>query len=372
MKGNKILLKLLKNIGVNYVTGIVGREGETILFDDEREMEFILVRHEQTSGIASEVCARKGNGVQACFSTIGPGITNMATGVASAYKDGAPLIAIGMQVERDCRKEIVHQYLDNVSIMKPITKYSVEPNTIYELISEFKQFPKYLFSGKQGPVFISICIDLLKEEYKDITEEDLYIDDYAEKEKSIDMKKTEELYKMIKESKQPIILAGKEALKSAEAIEKFAYDYNIPIGTSLAGKGVISEEKDLSIGAVTKYWDKFVEKGLLKEIFEKIDLIILVGFDYSEDLTPSVWNFNKNQKICRIGSISSNEEELFNIDINITADISKTLEYLENKKIEKKEVRIDINKIREAKNKNINKKDKTINTIKILSEIRKK
>ena len=370
MKGNKILLTLLQNIGVKYIMGIVGREAETILFEEQDDIDFILVRHEQTSGIASEVCARKGKKVQACFSTIGPGVTNMTTGVASAYKDGSPLIAIGMQVESDCREEIVHQYLDNVAIMKPITKYAVEPNDIYELIEKFKKFPEYLYNDKPGPVFISICIDLLKKEYDDIKESDLLIEQYAENDICIKEEQLDNLYQRIKEAKQPIILAGREALEYSESIKEFAYKYNIPIGTSLAGKGVISEKDELSLGALTKYWDKFVKEGLLNNIFETTDLILLIGFDYSEDLTYKIWNVGGEKRICKIGKVNSNENKFFNIDINIVSSISNALKYLCSKPICKKEMKIDISQIRKIKDKNINENIIGINSFKVLQEIR--
>lgn len=372
MKGNKILLKLLRNSGVKYISGIVGREGEHILFEDQEDIDFILVRHEQTSGIASEVCARKSKKVQACFCTIGPGVTNMATGVASAYKDGSPLIAIGMQVERVCRDEIVHQYIDNVSIMKPITKYAVEPNTIEELIENFKKFPQYLYEGKPGPVFVSLCIDLLNEDYPDIKEEDLFIEEYNYETEYSDECKLNNLYEMIKQSKQPIILAGREALDYSELIQEFSHKYNIPIGTSLAGKGVIPESEELSIGAVTKYWDKFIKCGILKKLFEKVDLILLIGFDYSEDLTQNIWQFGEKKKVCKIGKVTSNEIKYFEIDGEISGNIAETMNYLLSKDVIIKENNINIKEIKKIKNDNIDKIGECVNTFRVLKEIRKR
>jgi len=372
MKGSKILLSLLKNSGVEYISGIVGREAEAIMFDDEEDIDFILVRHEQTSGILAETFARKNKKAQACFSTIGPGVTNMATGVASAYKDGVPLIAIGMQVERFRRDEVVHQYLDNIAIMSNITKYSIEPNTIYELIYEFKGLSKYLYDEKPGPVFLSICIDILKEEYPDITEEDLKIDLYSIEKNKVDISQIEALCEDINNSKQPVILAGKEALDYGEEIRGFVEKYNIPIGTSLAGKGVISEEHNLSLGTVTKYWDKLLKAGLLEDVFKESDLIILLGYDYSEDLTEDIWNFGIEKKVYKIGKVKSGEDKYFNINANIVGDISEVLECIHNRNMIKKDIKIDINKIKDIKIKNTRNKIDTINPAEILYEIRKR
>ncbi len=350
MFGSKILLKLLKNVGVDKIFGIVGREGEAVLFDEDAD--FVLVRHEETAGIAAEVNARLTDKAQACFSTLGPGVTNLSTGVASAFKDGSPLIAIAAQVERNIRHPEVHQYLDNVALMKPITKLSVEPESIEELIATFKKLPAILYRGKPGPVFISICIDLLKTDYP-IEDKDLKIAPYVAERILPNTSKLKALYNKIKQARQPLILAGGKAMHAAREVAEFATAFNIPVGTSLAGKGVISEQSDLSVGTVTKYWSVLLKDGLRHELFAKIDLLILIGFDYAEDLTASVWD-NQPTETWNITENHADLHGLMHIDSEIEADIGRTLADLcHMTPAYKKELTLDINKIKQAKREKI-------------------
>ncbi|MDB5072336.1 MAG: Acetolactate synthase large subunit, partial [Candidatus Eremiobacteraeota bacterium] len=156
------LLRYLAQRGITHVFGVVGREAAAILFDEPNAPEFILTRHEFTAGVAADVQARITGTPAACFATLGPGITNLSTAVACAFLDRSPLIAIGAQAETtDGVPGQTHQCIDNVALMRPITKYSAEIRSADELVPELEKCLAVAMEEPLGPAFISIPIDVL-------------------------------------------------------------------------------------------------------------------------------------------------------------------------------------------------------------------
>ncbi|MGI5996608.1 MAG: thiamine pyrophosphate-binding protein, partial [Saccharomonospora viridis] len=134
----KLLLSRLREHGVEHVFGIVGREAEAILFDEVEGIDFILTRHEFTAGIMADVLARLTNRPQACFATLGPGATNLSTGVATSALDRSAVIALAAQSEsHDIFPNDTHQCVDTVGLMRPLTKFAAElarPGDIVDLV----------------------------------------------------------------------------------------------------------------------------------------------------------------------------------------------------------------------------------------------
>jgi N2-(2-carboxyethyl)arginine synthase len=127
VRASGLLLRRLAEHGVRHVFGVGGREASAILFDECADIDFILTRHEFTAGVMADVFARLTGRPQACFATLGPGMNNLATGVATAALDRSPVIALAAQSESyDCVPNETHQCLDSVAVMRPLTKYAVQ------------------------------------------------------------------------------------------------------------------------------------------------------------------------------------------------------------------------------------------------------
>lgn len=156
------LLRRLHDHGVRTVFGVVGREAASILFDEAEGIDFVLTRHEFTAGVAADVLARITGRPQACWATLGPGMTNLSTGVATSILDRSPVIALAAQSEsHDIFPNDTHQCLDSVAVMDPMTKYSVElqrPDDITDLVDSAMTAA---MTEPVGPSFISLPVDLL-------------------------------------------------------------------------------------------------------------------------------------------------------------------------------------------------------------------
>lgn len=159
------LLQRLRDHGVETVFGVVGREAASILFDEVEGIDFVLTRHEFTAGVAADVLARISGRPQACWATLGPGMTNLSTGVATSVLDRSPVIALAAQSESyDIFPNDTHQCLDAVGVMRPLTKYAVElqrPDDITDLVDSAVAAA---MTEPVGPSFISLPVDLLGSE----------------------------------------------------------------------------------------------------------------------------------------------------------------------------------------------------------------
>ncbi|MDE9433521.1 hypothetical protein KKI95_05885 [Xenorhabdus bovienii] len=165
MKFDELFLRTLVNQGVTKCFGIVGGEAEAIRFSNQIGIEFFLTRHEFTAGIMADVFGRFTGKPQMCWSTFGPGLTNMATGVCSGILDRSPMIAASAQIPREQIKyNLTHQCIDNVSFMEPITKLSFQIENIQDIRQKIPSAIKKAVDELPGPVYMSIPVDILKQE----------------------------------------------------------------------------------------------------------------------------------------------------------------------------------------------------------------
>src|SRR3989344_3327308 len=132
MKGSQILMKSLKNQGIKYIFGIVGREAESILFNEDN-IKFILFRDERSAALAADAYGRISGKPGVCYSTFGPGATNLVTGIYSAYMDRSPVVAISAQVESNEIHSSTHQCVNQIEMTLPFIKFGREINNVNEI-----------------------------------------------------------------------------------------------------------------------------------------------------------------------------------------------------------------------------------------------
>jgi len=349
MKGAQILIEGLKKEGVDTIFGYPGGAVLTLcdyLYDSG--IKFILVRHEQAAAHAADGYARASGKVGVCLATSGPGSTNLVTGIATAYMDSIPLIAITGQVPTHLIGNDAFQEVDITGITRPITKHNYLVKDVKELPTIIKEAFYIASSGRPGPVVIDFPSDIQKAEcssfqYPETIEIRSYKPTY--KGHPLQIKKAWEL---IKHSKKPLIIAGGGVIisQASSQLKKFIEITSIPVGFTLMGLGSIDTQHPLSLGMVGMHGTKYANLAIMES-----DLIISVGCRFDDRVTGKIESFAPSAKIIHIDIDPSAISKNVNVDIPIVGDAKNVLESLIEKASSLK-IEEWLKKIKEWKEKN--------------------
>lgn len=274
MKGSKALLKMLEDRGVE---NIFGYPGATVIpiYDEflESNVRHILVRHEQCAAHMADGFARASGIPGVCLATSGPGTTNLVTGIATAYADSVPMIALTGQVGTGFLGAEAFQEVDSYSLMMPVTKHNfrvLDPERLPHAIDEGW---KVCQSGRPGPVHIDMPVDQIN---SDIPEE-LLTKNWGVKEPLTDVSRIGEAAQMIKNAARPLLLIGGGAINASAEIVQFMEYTNIPVVTTLMSLGIVPSSHPLNMGPLGMHG----RLGAL-DVFQSADLIIAVGTKFSD------------------------------------------------------------------------------------------
>ena len=321
MKASDLLVKCLENEGVQYIFGIPGEENIDILNSlVGSKIRFVTTRHEQGAAFMADVYGRLTGKAGVCLSTLGPGATNLVTGVADANLDRVPLVAITGQASLDRMHKESHQYMDTVGLFKPITKWNTLVHTADIIPEVVRKAFKLAQMEKPGATHIDIP--------EDVAKSDIVVQPIPLKEEVHVPYPTEETLKiaakLISDANYPIILAGNGVFRSqaSESLINFAVKLNIPVATTFMGKGAIPDDCPLSLLSIGLQADDYISCG-----FDKADLIIAIGYDFVE-YHPQKWNPHKAKKILHIDSTPSEVDAYYNADMEVIGRISTTLDHL--------------------------------------------
>ena len=282
MKGSDLFVKCLENEGVEYIFGIPGEETLDLIDSLSRSsIKFIVTRHEHGAAFIADVYGRLSHKPGVCLSTLGPGATNLITGVADAYLDRAPLVAITGQATLEKTHKEAHQYIDVVGLFKYITDWNT---TIMraDFIPEVVRKAFDVAADAPGATHIELP--------EDVAEEETGKAPLARKGKGhINVPDDEELKTVIsfmEMASMPVILAGNGILreKASRELTEFVNKTGIPVITTFMGKGVIPADSELYIGSIG-----LQEKDYIMCSIDASDLVICIGFDPVE-YSPRFWN----------------------------------------------------------------------------------
>ena len=324
MKASDLLVKCLENEGVEYIFGIPGEETLDLMESlRTSRIRFIIARHEQAAAFMADAYGRLTGKAGVCIATLGPGATNLLTGVADAFLDGAPLVAITGQADLKRIHKESHQYIDIVEIFSSVTKWNgriESPEIIPEMVR--KAF-KVAESEKPGAVQLE-----LPENVADMDVDTMYttmISPIRPRRSSPDRQSLRKAAELIERAKFPVILAGHGVVRKAANVrlQKFAELFSIPVVTTFMGKGGITAESPCAIGTLGLNRDRQVT-----DVFSKADLIIALGYGLVE-YAPTNWNPNLDKKIIHIDFTTSEVDLHYVPEIEIISDIRETLELLE-------------------------------------------
>jgi acetolactate synthase-1/2/3 large subunit len=311
--------------GVEILFGYPG--GAVIGFYDalyNSTLKHVLVRHEQGAAHAADGYARSTGKVGVCVATSGPGATNLVTGIATAYMDSTPIIAITGQVRTSAIGKDSFQEVDTRGITMPITKHNYllkDPGEALRIIKEAFYIAK---TGRKGPVLIDIPADVFSAKIEYIVPAKVELLGYRPNYEPhpLQLRKAVQL---IKESERPIILAGGGVIASDASAEliKFAEKINTPVVTTLMGKGSIPEDHDLCCGFIGMHGAAYANYAI-----NESDLIIAIGVRFSDRSTGKVETFAPGAKIIHIDIDPAEIGKNVSVDIPIVADAKRALEKL--------------------------------------------
>lgn len=297
LTGSEIVIECLKEQGVDTVFGYPGGTILNIydaLYKHSDEITHILTSHEQGAAHAADGYARSTGKVGVCMATSGPGATNLVTGIATAYMDSVPLVAITANVAKSGLGKDSFQEIDIVGVTLPITKHNFIVKDIEELADTIRRAFYIAKSGRPGPVLVDITKDVtansteyvrkaprpIERDITHITEEDLDV-----------------AVELIQNAKKPYIFVGGGATISdaTKELREFAAKVNAPVCDSLMGKGAFNGNDDLYMGMLGMHGTKTANLGVTR-----CDLLIAIGARFSDRVIGNASTFAKNAKIVHI------------------------------------------------------------------------
>ena len=317
MKAARLFVECLENEGVEYVFGIPGEENLDLMdaFLDSG-IQFVTTRHEQGAAFMADVYGRLTGKAGVCLATLGPGATNLVTGVADANMDHAPLVAIAGQAGTHRLHKESHQVLDLEQMFQPITKYSsrvLEPEIIPEVVR--KAF-KLAQTEKTGACFIELPENIAA---MDTQERALaVIKSHAPHPSDA---RVEEVADVISRAKAPIILAGHGVIRAgaSQALAEFASRLNIPVANTFMAKGVIPFRHPMALGSAGLQSKDYVTLG-----FDKADVVLCVGYDLVE-YHPHLWHPTRDRCLVHIAQTPAEVDAYYPVKTGMVGDIGEAL-----------------------------------------------
>jgi len=324
MKASELLVKCLENEGVEYIFGLPGEETLDLMESlRTSKIKFVLTRHEQAAAFMADAYGRFTGKAGVCVSTLGPGATNLLTGVADAFLDASPMVTITGQADLKQIHKESHQYINIVEMCESVTKWNGRletPEVIPEMVR--KAF-KIAESEKPGPTHLEF-----PENVASMTAYDMYvamIPPIRARRSSPDRQSLRKAADLIEAAAFPIILAGHGVVrKGANAqLQSFAELLCIPVVTTFMGKGAVSARSPSCIGTIGLQNDRQID-----DVFSRADLIIAVGYGLVE-YGPKNWNPKLNKRIIHIDFTTSEVDLHYVPEVEIVSDIRESIDLLQ-------------------------------------------
>jgi acetolactate synthase-1/2/3 large subunit len=325
--GAQIICESLIAEGVDVMFGFPG--GVLLPFYDTLpqypQIRHILVRHEQAAAHAADGYARATGKVGVCMATSGPGATNLVTGIANAYLDSVPMIALTGQVARPFIGKDAFQEIDITGITLPITKHSYVAMDTGSLAGIIKEAFYLARTGRPGPVLIDLPKDVMQELAEYLYPEKVDIPGYKVPTRGHPTQ-LKNAAKLINESKRPLIIAGRGVIISGASAElkQFAEAAQVPVITTLLGIGCFPENHVLSYGMAGMHGTGYANKAL-----DSTDLLIAVGMRFDDRLTGKISGFVPHAKIIHIDLDPAEIGKNVAVNVPIVGDVKAVLQALQ-------------------------------------------
>jgi acetolactate synthase I/II/III large subunit len=325
MKATDLLVQCLENEGVEYVFGIMGKEILDLIdsLSKSDKIQFVNVRHEQGAAFMADVYGRLTKKVGVCLATLGPGATNLLTGVASANLDHSPVVAITGQAGLERQHPESHQYIDIVKIFEPATKWSVQMKDSQSIPKMIRKAFRVATMEKPGAVLIELPENLASQMIANQPLPVVPVSKSAPISQEIEAALT-----LICQCQKPLIIVGNGVIRQEAASDllTFVEMLQSPIIHSFMAKGVLANDHPLNF-----FTFGFNENDMALPLIEEADLLIVAGYDFVEKL-PKEWN-TKKRPILHIDGIPAEMDEYYPVKAELVGDISQTLKALNKQDI---------------------------------------
>ena len=324
MKAAELLVRCLENEGVDLVFGLPGEE--TLELTDAllgSRTRFIEARHEQGAAFMADVYGRLSGKAGVCLSTLGPGATNLLTGVADAFLDRAPLVAITGQASLNRRHKESHQYIDVMSMFKPVTKWSASIPKAEVIPEAVRKAFKIAQTEKPGATHLELPEDVAEEQIRDASQlQPLFVQAPVMPEPS--PAQVARAVRTISGAQRPVILAGNGVIRSRahEAVRQFARRVHIPVLHTFMAKGTLPDSEPLSL-----YTIGLLARDYTSAVMEQADVVIAIGYDFVE-YAPCFWNPHRDKRIVHIDGSPAEVDEHYIVEVGLLGDLRHSLDLI--------------------------------------------
>ena len=325
LNGSEIVIECLKEQGVDTVFGYPGGTILNVydaLYKHSSEINHILTSHEQGAAHAADGYARATGKVGVCMATSGPGATNLVTGIATAYMDSIPMVAITANVAVPLLGRDSFQEIDIAGVTMPITKHNYIVKDVTKLAQTIRDAFRIAKEGRPGPVLVDITKDVTAAETEYTPEKPWPVERSTEYIRDEDL---DQAIEMINHSKKPFVFVGGGAVTSGASAElmEFVKKVHAPVADSLMGKGAFDGTDELYAGMLGMHGPKAANLGVTH-----CDLLITIGARFSDRVTGNTSRFAKNAKIIQIDVDPAEINKNVMVDCSIIGDVKEVLKRL--------------------------------------------
>ncbi len=318
MKASELLVRCLEAEGIEYIFGVPGEENADfmIALEDSDSIRFILTRHEQGAAFMAEVFGRLTGTPAVCLGTLGPGATNLITGVADANMDRAPMLVLtGQGASTRLHKES-HQVMDVVAMFRPVTKWAtsiLHPHNVPEIVRKAVRLAR---SEKPGACHIELPEDVAK---MDVEAEPMTPHRYRRP--VAEPEQIEVAFEMLRNARRPIILAGNGCIRRRASAElrRFCETTGIGVINTFMAKGCVDMDADYCLFTIGLQARDVVACAL-----DASDLVITIGYDMVE-YHPTLWNAKKDKRIIHADFLPAEIDEHYHPELELIGDLAHTL-----------------------------------------------
>ena len=318
MKASDLLVQCLEAEGIEYIFGVPGEENADFMMSLERSerIRFVLTRHEQGAAFMAEVYGRLTGAVSGCLGTLGPGATNLITGVADGNMDRAPLLVLTGQGSTERLHKESHQIMDVVEMFTPATKWATtiaNANTIPEIV---RKAVRVAMTEKPGAVLIELPEDIAKH---DTDQRPLQPKRFRRP--GPDDKIVDRAFEMLSAAKNPVIIAGNGTIRkrASKQLRIFCEATGIGVLSTFMAKGAVDMDAPYCL-----YTIGLGAKDLPTLAVDAADLVITLGFDMVE-YHPHLWNPNADKSIIHADFLPAEIDQHYNPDVELVGDLAHTL-----------------------------------------------
>jgi len=317
MKASDLLVSCLVHEGVTHIFGVPGEENADFVMSLERSpIQFVLTRHEQGAAFMAEVYGRLTGNMGVCLGTLGPGATNLITGVADANMDRAPLLVLTGQGATGRAHKESHQIMDVVGMYRPVTKWAhsiVDPDTIPEIVRKAVRLAR---TEKPGAVLIELPEDIAKKEARTTP-----LDVRRFRRPVPDDKIVDRAFEMLRSARRPVIIAGNGAIRkrASKQLRQFCEATGMGVMSTFMAKGAVDMDAPYCLFTIG-----LGQRDYVLGAIDAADVVITIGYDLVE-YHPRLWNSQGKRSVLHIDFLPAEVDAHYHPEIELVGDIAHTL-----------------------------------------------